>query len=150
MPYQPLISPSASQELHGLSFATALAPASTDVQKFNHEVDALAKQIRVLGNGINVAGAITDLTRLTANDCCDRVCTRLENAVRIGGRKVRAVFGDDEGDEDYSRAKLGNWLRRSTTVVDVEGNSVDKGTSRRDFIRNGHGELVGDDNSTCD
>lgn len=112
VPYQPLISPSASPELHGISFASALAPPSTDVQKFNEEVDALAKQIRVLANGINVAGAISDLSRLTANDCCDRVCTRLENAVRIGGRKIRNVFGGEE-EKAFSQAKLANWMNGS-------------------------------------
>lgn len=112
VPYQPLISPPASQNPPGLAFNIDLAPPADDVKAFNHEVDALAKQIKLIGNGINVAGAITDLNRLAANDCCDRLCTRLEHAVRIGGRKVKNIFQEDDPGKQYGRAFMEKFLNK--------------------------------------
>jgi hypothetical protein len=44
------------------------------------------------------AGAVADLTILDAKDCVERLCSRLEHAVRIGGKKSHDVFGsNDEG-----------------------------------------------------
>ena len=111
VPYQPLISPPASQTPRIFASNVDLTPPPGDVQGFNREVDALAKQIKLLGNGINVAGAITDLNRLAANDCCDRLCTRLEHAVRIGGRKVKNIFQENYMEKQQSRAYMGRFLK---------------------------------------
>ncbi|KAJ4297620.1 hypothetical protein N0V90_005513 [Kalmusia sp. IMI 367209] len=108
VPYEPLISPPASQDASSAIFAPT--PSSKDEKDFNREVDALAQQIRLIGNSINVAGAMTDLTRLAANDCCDRLCTRLEHAVRIGGRKLKKVFSKDDEHTEQAKATFMKYL----------------------------------------
>jgi hypothetical protein len=97
VPYQPLVSPAASQA--GSSPILAPCPASDEVKEFNEEVDALAQHIKLLGNSISEAGAVTDLTILDAKDCIERLCSRLEHAVRVGGKKTYNVFGHDDDEK---------------------------------------------------
>jgi hypothetical protein len=92
VPYQPLSSPAPSQA--GSSPIRAPIPASSEIKHFNKEVDALTRQIKLLGNSIVEAGAVVDLTILESKDTIERLCARLEHAVRIGGKKTHNVFGD--------------------------------------------------------
>jgi hypothetical protein len=94
VPYQPLASSESSQK--DSSPVMAPAPASSDVKDFNKEVDALAQHIKMLGNSIVEAGAVVDLTILEAKDSVERLCSRLEYAVRISGKKTHNVFGNDD------------------------------------------------------
>jgi hypothetical protein len=94
VPYQPLVSPAPSRSAS--SPIMAPVPGSDVVKDFNKEVDALAQHIKLLGNSIMEAGAVADLTILDAKDSVERLCSRLEHAVRIGGKKIHDVFGDDE------------------------------------------------------
>lgn len=94
VPYQPLVSPAPSPS--GSSPIMAPVPGSDDVKEFNKEVDALVQHIKFLGNSIMEAGAVADLTILDAKDSVERLCSRLEHAVRIGGKKMHDVFGDEE------------------------------------------------------
>jgi hypothetical protein len=93
MPYQPLVSAAPSRA--GSSPITAPLPASDEIKEFNNEVDALAQHIKLLGNSIMEAGAVADLSILDAKDCVERLCSRLEHAVRIGGKKSHDVFGNN-------------------------------------------------------
>jgi hypothetical protein len=94
VPYQPLTSPATSEA--GSSPVRAPVPASSEVKVFNNEVDALARQFQLLGNSIVEAGAAVDLSIMDAKDSIERLRARLEHAVRIGGKKVHNVFGDEE------------------------------------------------------
>jgi hypothetical protein len=93
VPYHPLTSPAPSQT--DSSPILAPYPASSKVREFNRVVDALAQHIKMLGNSIVEAGAVVDLTILEAKDSVERLCSRLEHAVRTGGKKHHDVFGDD-------------------------------------------------------
>jgi hypothetical protein len=97
VPYQPLVSPAPSRS--GSSPIMAPVPGSDEVKDFNKEVDALAQRIKLLGNSIMEAGAVADLTILDAKDSVERLCSRLEHAVRIGGKKMHDVFGDEEDEK---------------------------------------------------
>lgn len=137
VPYQPLISPPTSQDPQGLALITALAPSKEDVKAFNREVDALAKRIRLIGNGIHVAGAITDLSRLAASDACDRLCTRLEHVVRIGGRKLKNIFGAGVEESEGSKATFRKWLEKKNEEPNSGGvlavkNTVDDAAATND------------------
>jgi len=105
--YQPLLSPAPSRE----GSSPIMAPTSEidEVKNFNKEVDALAQQIKILGNSIIEAGAVTDLTILDAKDSVERLCSRLEHAVRIGGKKMHDVFGDDD---EVKQLKVTDIFRR--------------------------------------
>jgi hypothetical protein len=94
VPYHPLISPALSQA----DSSPILAPlaASSSTKHFNNEVESLAQHIKMIGNSIVEAGAVTDLTILEAKDCFERLCARLEYAVRVGGKQYHNVFGDVE------------------------------------------------------
>lgn len=92
VPYQPLITPALSPE--GSSPTNPPMPALSEAKDFNREVDLLSQHIKVLGNSIVEAGAVVDLSILDAKDRIERLCARLEHAVRIGGKKVHNVFGD--------------------------------------------------------
>ncbi|KAI4933737.1 uncharacterized protein J4E92_003405 [Alternaria infectoria] len=94
VPYQPLSSPTTSET--GSSPVRAPVPASSEVKDFNNEVDALARQSQLLSNSIVEAGAAVDLTIMDAKDSIERLRARLEHAVRIGGKKVYNVFGDED------------------------------------------------------
>ncbi|KAL5389884.1 hypothetical protein PMIN02_007205 [Paraphaeosphaeria minitans] len=109
VPFQLMTSPSASQESQ--EPIEPPKPTLDEVKAFNREVDALAQQIRLIGNSINVAGAITDLSRLTASDACDRLHIRLEHVVRVGGRKSKHVFGGEEGN-DGDKANFAKFFAR--------------------------------------
>jgi hypothetical protein len=101
VPYQPLTSPPTSQT--DSSPVRAPFPESSDVKNFNKEVDTLAHHVKLLGNSIVEAGAVVDLSIFDAKDNMERLCARLEHAVRIGGKKVHNVFGnDDEVDKQPS------------------------------------------------
>lgn len=126
VPFQLITSPSASQDSQELSPVEPPNPTSDEVKAFNREVDALAQQIRLIGNSINVAGAITDLSRLTASDACDRLRIRLEHVVRIGGRKTKQVFGgEDESQGDkVTFAKF--FARKKQGPLNMGGTSAGK------------------------
>jgi hypothetical protein len=97
VPYQPLISPSTSQA--DFFPNKAPLPSSSDIKRFNGHIESLAQHIKILGNSIVEAGAVTDLTILEAKDCIEKLCSRLEYAVRIGGKKHHNMFGTDNGGE---------------------------------------------------
>lgn len=99
VPYQPLISPPASQE--DSSPIEAPLPSPSDIRDFNEHVNSLAQHIKLLGNSIIEAGAVTDLTILEAKDCIEKICSRLEYAVRIGGKKHHDVFGTDNEEKQH-------------------------------------------------
>jgi hypothetical protein len=107
VPYQPLVSPAPSQPGSSPMMPPALEP--DDVKAFNKEVDGLAQHIKILGNSIMEAGAVADLTILDAKDCIERLCSRLEHAVRIGGKKVHDVFGDDD---EHKQLKVTDIFRK--------------------------------------
>jgi hypothetical protein len=109
VPYQPLSSPPTSQA--GSSPVRAPLPASSEVRDFNREVDALARQIRILGNSIVEAGAVVDLTILESKDATERLCARLEHAVRIGGKKTHNVFGND--DEEDKQPRVNRFFKKT-------------------------------------
>lgn len=111
VPYQPLVSPAPSQS--GSSPLLAPTPASDEVKEFNRVTDALAQHIKMLGNSIMEAGAVADLTILDAKDSVERLCARLEHAVRIGGKKSVNVFGDDD---DGKQLKVSDIFRRAAKV----------------------------------
>ncbi|KAF2281612.1 uncharacterized protein EI97DRAFT_454779 [Westerdykella ornata] len=85
---------------------------------FNKVIDGLVQSIKLLGNGIVEAGAISDLSRLEAKDGLERLVRRLESAVRIGGRRKRAVFevdeedwvGEGEGEMEKKRRVVERWF----------------------------------------
>jgi hypothetical protein len=79
--------------------------------KFNKEVDALARHIKYVSNKIVEAGVLSDPSRSDAKSCAEKTYHRLENAVRIGGRKKKLIFGGDE--EAGSRSVFGKFF---TTV----------------------------------
>lgn len=97
VPYQPLLSlpPSPVEE------ATILPPRLTgDEKAFNEQVDALAHHVEVVSSSIVESGGIVDLSRLQAKDCSERIYHRLQNAVRIGGKKKFNVFGSNDMEFD--------------------------------------------------
>jgi hypothetical protein len=99
---------------------------------FNKQLDALVQHIKLLGNQIVEAGAISDLTRLEAKDCVERLCHRLENAARIGGRKKRAVFEDEDEVVRATKRIFGKWMVRGGTgvvKVDIDDVKEEEGTS---------------------
>jgi len=108
VPYQPLSSPTTSQA--GSSPITAPLPATSEVQNFNSQVDTLARQIKILGNSIVEVGA-GDLSILEAKDRVERLCARLEHAVRIGGKKLYNVFGNDE---DHTQPKVNKFFKKTS------------------------------------
>ncbi|KAL5118977.1 hypothetical protein ACEQ8H_003106 [Pleosporales sp. CAS-2024a] len=96
VPYPPLVS--RTESWPDSSPMMPPVPELDEVKEFNRDVDALAQHIKVLGNSIVEAGAVADISILSAKDAVERLCSRLEHAVRIGGRKTHDVFGsDDEG-----------------------------------------------------
>ncbi|KAF2027504.1 hypothetical protein EK21DRAFT_102465 [Setomelanomma holmii] len=97
VPYQPVVSPAPSQS--GSSPIIAPYPASSEIKEFNSIVDALTQHIKIMGNSIVEAGAVVDLTILEAKDSVERLCARLEHAVRIGGKKHHDIFGADNEDK---------------------------------------------------
>lgn len=125
VPFQLLTSPSPSQDTQGQPTVEPPRPSSDEVKIFNQEVDALAQQIRLIGNSINVASAITDLSRLTASDACDRLRVRLEHVVRIGGRKTKQVFGDDDDDNQGDKATFAKFFTKKKEQPSAIGVSAD-------------------------
>ncbi|KAE8848049.1 hypothetical protein PTNB85_01892 [Pyrenophora teres f. teres] len=107
VPYQPLLSPTPSQA--GSSPIRALLPPTSEVKKFNNQVDTLARRIKLLGNSIVEVGT-GDLSILEAKDCIERLVARLEHSVRIGGKKVHNVFGTDEDD---TQPKLNKFFKKA-------------------------------------
>ena len=108
VPYQPLPVPTPSQT--GSSPMQAPVPASSEVKDFNKEIDALARQIKLLGNSIVEAGAVVDITILETKDSAERTHARLEHALRIGGKKVHNVFGNEEED---TQLRVNKFFRKS-------------------------------------
>ncbi|RMZ74340.1 2-isopropylmalate synthase [Pyrenophora seminiperda CCB06] len=111
VPYQPLSSPTTSQA--SSPSIRAPLPTTSEVKIFNSEVDTLVRQIKLLGNSIVEVGA-GDLSILETKDCIERLCARLEHAVRIGGKKVHDVFGNDE---DHKQPKVNNFFKPTTPAL---------------------------------
>lgn len=101
IPSQSALDAAASQT-DDSSSTTPPTLTTSQVKSFNDEIDALVRHIKLLGNSIVEAGAVVDLTILDANDCIERLCSRLEHAVRIGGKKASNVF-DEQGESRQSR-----------------------------------------------
>lgn len=104
VPYLPLTSPASSEV--GSSPVLAPAPGLSEVKAFNKEVDALAQHIKLLGNSIVETGAALDLSIMEAKERCERVYWRLQHAVRIGGKKVENVFGEDDEEKQLKVKKF--------------------------------------------
>jgi len=117
----PFRTPSNSISSHELPIS--VPDSSKEIEVFNREIDALAKRIRLLSNNIVELGAIEDLTRLDAKDCCERLYHRLENAVRIGGRKSTNVF--DDSNQLGSKKVFRNWLNRQKTESRSDASAMD-------------------------
>ncbi|EOA90927.1 uncharacterized protein SETTUDRAFT_45165 [Exserohilum turcica Et28A] len=96
VPYQPLSSSTPTQT--DSCPVEVPVPASSEVKHFNQQVDALARQMKLLGNSIVEAGAVVDITILETKNSIEQMCARLEHASRIGGKKIDNVFGSDEED----------------------------------------------------
>ena len=109
VPYQPLSSPTPSQA--GSSPVRAPIPASSEIKHFNKEIDALTRQIKLLGNSIVEAAAVMDMSILESKDTVERLCARLEHAVRIGGKKTHNVFGGDE--EQDKQLKVNRFFKKT-------------------------------------
>ncbi|USP81094.1 hypothetical protein yc1106_08368 [Curvularia clavata] len=109
VPYQPL--PSSTHASVGSSPVQAPVPASSEVRQFNEQIDALAQQIKLLGNSIVEAGAVVDITILETKNSVERICARLEHASRIGGKKVHNVFGSEEED---AQLRLNRFFKKKT------------------------------------
>lgn len=108
VPYQPLSSPTTSQA--DSSPIRAPLPATSEVKSFNSEVDTLARRVKLLGNSIVEVGA-GDLSILETKDCIERLYARLEHAVRIGGKKVHDVFGNDA---DHTQSKVNKFFKKAS------------------------------------
>jgi len=106
VPYQPpsTLAESEFQEPPPLELSAAEEIA------FNREVDELANHIKLRSNDIQQVGAIDDMTRLDAKDCFDRLYHRLEDAVRIGGRKSTNVFENNNSTQAGSRKLFQKWF----------------------------------------
>jgi hypothetical protein len=131
VPYYPLLSPATSQ-VGDSSFITAPGPQSSEGKAFNGEVDALAQLIKHISSSIVETGAMSELSRLEAKDCSERMYHRLENAVRIGGRKLVDIFGTNNdlngvrmmGQWLGSRSKSGSHTLALTTNADTNGEEL--------------------------
>lgn len=120
VPYEPLLNPDPSDD--GSSPIPAPAPASSEIKEFNKQVDALAQHIKYLGNSIVEAGAVTDLAILEAKDGIERLCARLEHAVRIGGRKMHDPFGDyDDQERQLKMSRFFTARSKTSTPVPSRG-----------------------------
>jgi hypothetical protein len=104
VPHQPPKDPDSPKSAKG-------PVVSAEVLSFNKEIDTLVEHIKLLSNNIIEAGAISDLSRLDAKDCSERLCHRLDNAVRIGGRKKKNLFDTEE--IDGSRKMFSKWFGNS-------------------------------------
>ncbi|CAO2651154.1 Nn.00g094510.m01.CDS01 [Neocucurbitaria sp. VM-36] len=124
VPYQPLISPAPTPA--GSSPVIAPFPISSEVKDFNKIVDALAQHIKLLGNSIVEAGAVVDLTILDAKDCVERLCSRLEHAVRIGGKKVHNIFDNQDEDKQLRVNKFFLNTRKVATSSTRQGGIFDE------------------------
>jgi hypothetical protein len=128
VPYYPLISPVTSPE--GSSPIIAPGPQSSEEKAFNIEVDALVQRIKLLSNSIVETGVLSDLWRLEAKDCSERLYHRLESAVRIGGKKLVDIFGDSE--QVTGTKKMYEWMgfksKPHSERYDANGTGVDANT----------------------
>jgi hypothetical protein len=88
-------------------------------------VDALAKHIKLVGNSIIEAGAVADLTILEAKDCVERLCARLEHAVRIGGKKSYDMFGTNNDDQGKQRNIKDMFSKKSRPNIFENEESMD-------------------------
>ncbi|KAF2689501.1 hypothetical protein K458DRAFT_384140 [Lentithecium fluviatile CBS 122367] len=130
VPYYPLTSPGTSRE--GSSPITAPGPQSSEEKTFNNSVGELAHQIMVLSQSIVETGNMTDLSRLEAKDYSERLIHRLENAVRIGGKKLINIFSDD--DQVNGARMMSQWLgfkgisRSPAPLLTTEASGTDSET----------------------
>jgi hypothetical protein len=93
---------------------------------------------------IQQVGAIDDMTRLDAKDCFDRLYHRLEDAVRIGGRKSMNVFENNDSTQASSRKLFQKWFgpkipgsRAATPIVNETTNVETNGSPNNDDIAGG-------------
>lgn len=123
VPYQPLVSPSPSQA--GSSPLAPPAPESSDIKAFNKAIDALVQHVKLLGNSIVEAGAVVDLSILEAKDATERLCARLEHAVRLGGKKMHNPFGnggdDEDQDDEEQQPRLFRFFSRAAKEASKQG-----------------------------
>lgn len=119
VPYQPLSSSAPSEA--GSSPIHAPVPASSEVRQFNEQIDALAQQIKLLGNSIVEAGAVVDIAILETKNSIERMCARLEHASRIGGKKIHDVFGSDEEDSQLRLSKFFKKAHKSSPSAPSRG-----------------------------
>lgn len=119
VPYQPLISPPASNP--GSSSLIAPVPVSSEINDFNAEVDTLTQRIKMLGNSIVEASASVDLAVLDAKDCIERLTARLEHAVRIGGKKSHNVFGNDDENRQLKVTDIFRKVAKSVAAEPSQG-----------------------------
>jgi len=109
VPYQPLVSPAPSQA-GSSSPITAPVPDSSEMKEFNKEADALVQHVKMIGNSMVEAGAVVDFSILEAKDATERLCARLEHAVRVGGKKVHNPFATDEDEQQQQQRRLFKFL----------------------------------------
>jgi hypothetical protein len=140
VPYQPpcTLAESESQE------PPPLESTSAEEKAFNKEVDELANHIKLRSNDIQQVGAIDDMTRLDAKDCFDRLYHRLEDAVRIGGRKSMNVFENNDSTQASSRKLFQKWFgpkipgsRAATPIVNETTDVETNGSPNNDDIAGG-------------
>lgn len=123
VPYQPLLSPTIQpDDLPVLPKTVSLSPEQV---AFNQLVDALTQRVKLLGNNIVQVGAVSDLSRLEAKDCSDRLYHRLENAVRIGGRRKKGPFIDKDQEDTSTQKVLHKWLAKRPDKAHVVNVDVD-------------------------
>jgi hypothetical protein len=119
VPYQPLSSSTSTPA--DSSPVQAPVPASSEVRQFNEQIDALAQQIKFLGNSIVEAGAVVDITILETKNSIEQMCARLEYASRIGGKKVHNVFGGEEEDTQPRLNKFFQKARKASPSASSRG-----------------------------
>ncbi|KAF1993341.1 hypothetical protein P154DRAFT_527821 [Amniculicola lignicola CBS 123094] len=108
VPYQPLLSPPVSQ----IEATASIMPSAPEQHAFNKEIDYLVKTIKYVCNGIQEVGALGEVSRLDVKDASERMVHRLENAVRIGGKKINNPFADREREELRMKAGMSNFVQR--------------------------------------
>jgi hypothetical protein len=81
-------------------------------RQFNDAIDALIAQVRTIYGQI-ADGGVLHMNRVEAKETLDRLATRLEHAVRIGGAKKKGDLFVERRQENAMRLGIQNWLGRS-------------------------------------
>ncbi|KAF2639288.1 hypothetical protein P280DRAFT_58113 [Massarina eburnea CBS 473.64] len=104
VPYQPLLSPPPSQQESNNSFAPRKTP---EEKAFNKIIDDVALRLAFISDSINEAG---DMTKMQTKDTSDRLYHRLQNTVRIGGKRTHAIFGESS-DAKFDKSVFKHFLQ---------------------------------------